>query len=82
MEEKIALLKDHLPDFLVENRKVYSILSIGIHELDEEDCLTYFEAMKQAIIIILEDDKKKLEELKRRETFAKAIAAFTPPAKT
>lgn len=81
MEDKVALLKDHLPAFLVENRKVYSILSIGIHDLDEKACLTYFEVMKQAIIIILEDDKKTREEIKRRATFAKAIAEFAPPDK-
>jgi hypothetical protein len=81
MEDKIALLKNHLPAFLVENRKVYSILSIGVHELDEADCLKYFEVMKQAIIIILEDDKKKKEEIKRRAVFAKAIADFAPPEK-
>jgi hypothetical protein len=28
MQEKIELLKDHLPGFLVENRKIYSILSL------------------------------------------------------
>lgn len=79
MEDKIALLKDHLPPFLVENRRIYSILSIGIHALTEEKCLTYFEAMKQAIIIILEDDKKTKEEIQRRAIFAKAIAEFAPP---
>lgn len=79
MEDKIALIKDHLPNFLVENRRVYSILSLGIHELEEEDCLKYFEALKQAIIIILEDDKKTKEELQRRQAFAAAIARFSPP---
>lgn len=79
MEDKIALLKGHLPTFLVENRKVYSILSIGIHELDEAACLTYFEVMKQAIVIILEDDKRTREELNRRVEFARAIATFAPP---
>jgi hypothetical protein len=79
MEDKIAILKDHLPEFLVQNRKVYSILSIGVHELDEETCLSYFEAMKQSIIIILEDDKKKTEELARRSMFSAVIANFAKP---
>jgi hypothetical protein len=69
-------LKDHLPSFLVENRKIYSILSVGVHELDEKECLNWFEVMKQSIIIILEDDKKKKEELSRREVFAQAIKGF------
>lgn len=77
MEDKINLLKDHLPEFLVENRKVYSILSKGIHELDEKECLSWFEVMKQSIIIILEDDKKKKEELDRRQVFKTAISGFS-----
>lgn len=77
MEDKIALLQDHLPDFLVQNRKIYSILSVGVHELDEKTCLGWFDAMKHSIIIILEDDKKKKEELERRQAFSNAIAGFS-----
>lgn len=77
MEDKIQLLKDHLPEFLVENRKIYSILSVGIHALDDKTCLGWFDVMKQSIVIILEDDKKKSEELKRRKLFAGAIAGFS-----
>jgi hypothetical protein len=76
MEDKINLLKDHLPEVLVANRRVYSILSLGIHELEEEACLTAFPMMRSAIIIILEDDKKKREDLARRQEMEKAIAAF------
>ena len=76
MEEKIDLLKAHLPDFLIENRRVYSILSTGVHELDEKTCLQWFEVMKQSIVIMLEDDKKKKEELSRRSAFAQAIKDF------
>lgn len=82
MVDKIKLLKDHLPAFLVENAKIFSILSIGIHELDEETCLGYFDLMKQSIIIILDEDKKKKEELALRRDFTKAISEFTPPTES
>ena len=82
MEDKIELLEDHLPEFLVENKRIYSILSKGLHELDEETCLGYFEVMKQSIIIILEDDKKKKEELERRALFSNAISGFSTPSDT
>ena len=82
MIEKVKLLKDHLPAFLVENAKIYSILSIGIHELDEEACLGYFDLMKHSIIIILDDDKKKKEELALRENFTEAIKIFRPPTES
>ena len=76
MKEKIDFLKDYLPAFLVDNKGIYSILSLGIHELSEEKCLAYFEVMKHSIIIILEEDKKKKEEAAHRDMLAKAIATF------
>lgn len=79
---KIKLLKDHLPAFLVENAKVYSILSIGIHELDEEACLGYFDLMKHSIIIILDEDKKKKEELALRTKLTEVIKKFQPPTES
>jgi len=54
MDEKILFLKDYLPTFLVENRILYSILSIGVHGLTEEQCLESFEPVKLAIEIILD----------------------------
>jgi hypothetical protein len=79
MEDKVLMLKKHLPEFLVANRKIYSILSIGIHELSEEACLGYFDVMRRSIIMILEDDRKAREEREQREAFARAIADFQSP---
>jgi len=79
MEEKVLFLKTYLPEFLVTNRKIYSILSLGIHELTEKDCLTYFNILKKSIVVILDDDQKKREELQMREEFEKAIQNFKPP---
>lgn len=78
MTEKVKLLKDHLPPFLVENAGIYSILSLGIHELDEETCLGAFDIMKRSIMIILDEDKRKREELALRENLKDAIQKFTP----
>ena len=64
MEEKIQTLKNYLPKFLIDNKSLYSILSLGIHELNEQDCLIYFETVKVGIEIILDE---KLEEAKRKE---------------
>ena len=76
MEDKIDFLKDHLPDFLVNNSKVYSILSLGIHELDEETCLNFFEVLKHSIFFILDEDEQKRKELELRNKIGKAIATF------
>jgi len=62
MNEKIDLLKDYLPNFLVRNSKLYSILSVGIHSLSENECLDYFEPVKVGIELILDE---KIEEIER-----------------
>lgn len=53
MDHKIKLLKDYLPSILVENRKLYAILSKGIHELTEVECLDLFPKVQLAIELIL-----------------------------
>lgn len=76
MEEKIQLLKHHLPDFLVRNKKVYAILSKGIHELEETECLNAFEMLKHSIFFILDEDRHKREMLDRKQKAEKAISSF------
>lgn len=71
MDEKIGALKNYLPETLVEIKQIYGILSKGIHELSEKECLSYFDTMRTGIEIILDD---KLEQRKREEKRAKAIA--------
>lgn len=72
MTEKIELLKSLLPIFLVENRLLYGILSKGIHELSEEECLKNFEIVKVGIELILDEKleaynkQQKVEEAKKK----------------
>jgi hypothetical protein len=76
MEDKIELLEHNLPDFLVRNKRIYAILSKGIHELEEKECINAFEMLKHAIFFILDEDRHKKEESERRLAAEKAIAAF------
>lgn len=64
MDMKIVLLHSYLPTFLVDNKAMYSILSLGIHELDEKTCLANFDTLRVGIEIILDE---KLDELKKKE---------------
>ena len=66
MKDKIDVLKDHLPSQLIEMKSIYSILSKGIHQLGEEECLTYFEPLKLSIELIL-DQKIELELKRKRD---------------
>ncbi len=68
---KINLAKDKLPNFLVENKKIYSVLSKGIHELDENECKEYFPILRSGIEIILDEVIKRNEH----ENKIKLIAA-------
>jgi hypothetical protein len=64
MDGKIDLLHNYLPGFLVENKSMYSILSLGVHELDEKTCLAHFDTLRVAIEIILDE---KLDEFRKQE---------------
>lgn len=76
MAERIEFLKDHLPPFLVKNRKLYSILSMGIHELNEPECLGFFNVIRLSTIYILEEDKRKKEELAQRDRVEREIEKY------
>jgi hypothetical protein len=56
--------------------------SIGIHELDNEVCLEFFDVGKRSIIFILEDDLKKQQELAARKELTDAVAKFSSVAQT
>lgn len=79
MVYKVELLKDYLPSQLLEMKSVYKVLSKGVHELSEQECLEYFPALKLSIELILEqkieieakrkrdeDVKKQLEDINKK----------------
>lgn len=72
--EKIKAIENYLPATLVKHRDVYSILSKGIHELDEETCLKFYPVLKQAIVMILEQDHQIKLEDKARDDLEKSLA--------
>lgn len=74
MDKKIHILKDFLPSYLVENRKIYGILSKGVHELPEEDCKEIFPVIKLGIELILDDEIERREHEEKKETTAQNIA--------
>lgn len=71
MDEKIKLLKNYLPETLVEARSIYGILSIGIHSLTEDECLLYYEVVRNGLEMILDEKlEQKKKENKRKQTMA------------
>ncbi len=69
MAQKIEILEGSLPKFLVDNSSIYKILSKGIHQLKENECLSAFPKIKLGIELMLDE---KLEKLKREEKIVNA----------
>lgn len=76
MNEKIEMLSTELPGFLVENKSMYAILSKGIHELSENDCLKAFPIIKIGIEIILDEKIEKLNKENKLAEAKKALSAL------
>ena len=81
MDEKIKTLTGYLPPFIVEQNSIYGILSKGIHELSEEDCLKYFDTMRFSIEMILDQRIALREKQKKEENVMKKIGAITSKLK-
>ena len=73
MDDKIKIVKDYLPEFLVENRNLYAILSKGIHDLSEDECLKYFESVKIGIEQILDEKIIQKEKAEKAQNAREAI---------
>ncbi len=81
MDEKIGLLEDYLPEFLVENKSLYGMLSKGMHVLTEEECLLNFETVKVGIELILDEKLEKFNKKKKIEDAKKKISAASSQMK-
>lgn len=81
MDERIKSLKGYLPSFIVENNGIYGILSKGIHELTEDECLAYFDCMRKSIELILDERLEQLAKKKKIEEVKKTLNAITSQIK-
>lgn len=74
--DRIILLEQLLPPFLVENRALYSVLSVGVHTLSEEQCLAAFPAVRLAIELILDGLLEERDRQAKLRSAAQSIAAL------
>ncbi|MGE7129177.1 hypothetical protein [Lysinibacillus xylanilyticus] len=81
MDDKIRLLQDRLPDILVENRAIYGIMSKGIHELTESECLGLFPDVKLGIELILDEKLHQLNKQTKRKAFSTFVSTTTADLK-
>ena len=73
MNEKIKMLSDYLPKLLVNNEAFYGIVSKGIHELSEEECIEYFPVLKSFIMMILRQWEKMRKDEEEERELSKAL---------
>lgn len=71
VNQKITMLKDYLPNMLTSNPTLYGVISKGIHELSEEECLAYFPVVKDCIFMILDE----WEEIRKKQEKEKTVNA-------
>ena len=81
MNQRIQMLRDYLPAILVESKEIYGIISKGIHELAEEECIEYFPIMQEAIFMILRQWKQKREEFESTKAITSKIAKIVEKVK-
>lgn len=67
MDEKIETLSNYLPQMILQNKAIYGVLSIGIHELEEEKCMTIFPLLMQIILAVLEEKQAQDKKNKRNK---------------
>lgn len=75
--EKIARLRDRLPEFLVNNKAVYGVISKGIHELSENECKEFFPVVSEIILHVLTDMKADRDKQLARLEMEKALNKIT-----
>lgn len=80
--EKIEILSDYLPPVLVTNKNLYGIVSKGIHELSEEECLNMFPSIQLGIELILDDLLAEKERKEKEKELAKFVAQTTGELKS
>jgi hypothetical protein len=65
-----------LPEAVVENAPLYSILSKGIHDLSENECNAHFPVVLAGIQSVLEERLAERARREKAENAKKAVAVL------
>lgn len=77
IKDKIKKLgKDYLPEFLVDHKEIYLILSDGVHNLNEDQCLKHFVVLKAAIELILTQKIEREKLNKKTKEISAALSSM------
>ena len=73
-EEKLRLLKAFVPEAFYANRKLYALISAGLHALTEKDCLDIFPVAAHGIDLALSAVQARNEQAEKAATVTRAVA--------
>lgn len=74
MADRIKSVSEELPDAVVAQKGVFAVLSLGLHELDEEKCKELFPLMKAVIFQMLEQEEHLRKKAKSERDTAAALS--------
>lgn len=74
MDQKLKMMENYLPEVMRDNKPLYGVLSKGIHELSENECLQYFPVVRQLIELILDELEYEWRKGKKKEQTHKQLA--------
>ena len=81
VDAKITMLSDHLPKLLTGNPTLYGVLSKGIHELTEKECIEYFPVVRDCIFMILNEWEEMRKRKEKEESIGKALSQIASKVK-
>jgi len=68
VEKKIEIVKDVITDKIIQNnllKNIYTLLSIGIHSLTDEECLASAQSLRELMVLLIKQiEQKKNDEEK------------------
>lgn len=81
VEEKIKMLKDYLPKALDGNTIFYGIVSKGIHELSEDECIIYFPVLRDFLFLIMRQWEQQRQEKETEKQLAASLSKIAQQIK-
>jgi hypothetical protein len=72
--DRIIALRGYVPDFMADHPHLYSILSLGVHELTEEQCGKALPTLRQAIELMMHERVDAARRTKRRAAVSKLLS--------
>jgi hypothetical protein len=75
--DKIQMLESHLPKTILKLKIIYGIMSKGIHSLSEQQCLSFFEDVRLAIEIILDEKLIAREKAEQQQKEQKLLDSLS-----